>query len=210
MGLSKSEGTMADHASETIPAREGRAAQLKQGEHIKLINTHGTQVIDMWAFNSDDPEERLSMHHTKSCLKEMFPAEGEAFYTHKRRPILTLVEDHTPGVHDVVLPACDRWRYVWDGHEGYHPSCGDNLTAALEAIGFPAPPITPQPINLWMNCPIDGDGNIGYFPPVTKPGDYTVFRAEMDCVVAMSACPYDLALAVNGPGGPVEVHYQVW
>ncbi len=201
---------MPDNQVVTIPAREGRAVRLASGEHIKLINTHGNQVIDMWAFNADDPSELLSMHHTKSCLKQMIPDEGQAFYTYKRRPILTLVEDHSPGVHDVVLPACDSWRYVWDGFEGYHASCGNNLTAALEAIDFPAPSVTPQPINLWMNCPIGDDGNIGYLPPATKPGDYTVFRAELDCVVAMSACPYDLGMPVNGPEGPVEVHYQVW
>jgi uncharacterized protein YcgI (DUF1989 family) len=201
---------MTDIERTTIPASEGRAARLARGQHIRIINTHGSQVVDMWAFNASDPGERMSMHHTKSCLKKMFPAEGEAFYTYRRRPILSLVEDHTPGVHDVVLPACDRWRYVWDGYDGYHASCGDNLTAALEAIDFPAPAVTPQPLNLWMNCPIATDGAIAYVPPVTAPGDFTTFAAEMDCVVAMSACPYDLEMQVNGPGGPTEVHYQVW
>ena len=27
----------------------------------------------MWAFNAADPGELLSMHHTKSCLKQMIP-----------------------------------------------------------------------------------------------------------------------------------------
>ena len=103
---------MTDIERTTIPASEGRAARLARGQHIRIINTHGSQVVDMWAFNASDPGERMSMHHTKSCLKKMFPAEGEAFYTYRRRPILSLVEDHTPGVHDVVLPACDRWRHT--------------------------------------------------------------------------------------------------
>lgn len=193
-----------------IAAGHGRAERLQAGQFIKLINTHGTQVIDFWAFNEQDPHEILSMHHTKSCLKRMIPAEGEAFFTYKRRPILTFMEDHSPGIHDVVLPACDRWRYVWDGFEGYHRSCGDNLTEALNAIGFSAPDVTPQPINVWMNCPIDEHGGIAYLPPQTSAGDYTVFRAEMNCVVAMSACPYDLGMPINGPDGPCEVHYQIW
>ena len=32
-----------------VSARQGKAVQLSSGDHIKLINTHGTQVIDMWA-----------------------------------------------------------------------------------------------------------------------------------------------------------------
>ncbi len=197
-----------------VPARQGRAVRLSAQDHIKLINTHGTQVIDMWAFNADDPLEIMSMHHTKSMLRRMFPRQGDAFYTYRRRPILTLVEDHSPGVHDVVLPACDKYRYIADGFDGYHDSCGDNLTNALTKIDVPAPTVTPQPLNLWMNCPISSDGKIDYQPPATKPGDYAVFKAEMDCIVVMSACPYDLHdldMPVNGPDGrPVEVHYEVW
>ncbi len=197
-----------------LPAREGRAVRLSAGDHIKLINTHGTQVIDMWALNADDPLEIMSMHHTKSMLRRMMPREGEAFFTHKRRPILTLVEDHSPGIHETVLPACDKYRYIADGFEGYHDSCGDNLTNALDQIEFPAPPVTPQPFQVWMNCPISPNGEIDYLPPATKPGDYTVFRAEMECVIVLSACPYDLDdcnMPVNGPEGqPRDVHYEIW
>ena len=36
----------------TIPARGGKAAQANAGQHIKVVNTHGTQVVDAWAFNA--------------------------------------------------------------------------------------------------------------------------------------------------------------
>ena len=106
--------------------------------------------------------------------------------------------------------ACDKFRYIWDGYQGYHDSCGDNLAASLRALGLEPPRFTPQPFNLWMNNPIGANGSIGYLPPVTKPGDYIVLKAEMDCVVAMSACPYDLAnVAING-GEVRDVHFQVY
>lgn len=51
----------------------------------------------------------------------------------------------------------------------------------------------PSPFNLWMNIPWTQDpkpcGSLGVIPPVSKPGDYIVLRAEMDCIVAFSACP---------------------
>jgi hypothetical protein len=58
-----------------------------------------------------------------------------------------------------------------------------------------------------MNIPINSDGSIGWKEPVSKAGDYVVMRAEMDCVVAMSACPQDI-VCINA-GAPVEAHYQV-
>jgi hypothetical protein len=217
-----------------VQPERGKAVFLAKGQHLKIINTHGTQVVDFWAFSADDPGDIMSMHHTKSCLKKMLPAEGEAFVTYKRRPILTFVEDHSPGVHDVVLPACDRYRYIWEGDtEGRRNSCGDNLIGAFEDIGMEPPAVTPQPLNLWMNIRIRlnkdqrQEGRIDYLPTVTKPGDYAVFRAEMDCIAVISACPYERLpetaektsegdalsarqIDVNGPDGPKEVHYQIY
>lgn len=43
-----------------------------------------------------------------------------------------------------------------------------------------------------------------------KPGDYVLFRVEMDCIACMSACPHDVAPYINGEGGPRDVHYQVF
>jgi uncharacterized protein YcgI (DUF1989 family) len=42
---------------------------------------------------------------------------------------------------------------------------------------------------------------------VAKPGQYVVFRAEMDTVVVFSACPQDL-LPVNR-GAPTEAHVEL-
>ena len=39
----------------TIPARQGSYAKLLPGQTITLINTHGTQVIDFWAFTPPPP-----------------------------------------------------------------------------------------------------------------------------------------------------------
>jgi len=44
-----------------IPARRGRAARVAAGRHVRVVNTHGTQVIDTWAFAARDPSEWMSM-----------------------------------------------------------------------------------------------------------------------------------------------------
>ena len=45
--------------------------------------------------------------------------------------------------------------------------------------------------------------------PVPVIGDYVVLRAEMDVIMAFSACPQDI-LPINGVlGKTVEAHFQV-
>ncbi|MEC8175252.1 MAG: DUF1989 domain-containing protein, partial [Pseudomonadota bacterium] len=41
----------------TIPARKGVAAAVHAGHSVHVINTHGQQVVDTWAFNADDISE---------------------------------------------------------------------------------------------------------------------------------------------------------
>ena len=42
-----------------------------------------------------------------------------------------------------------------------------------------------------------------------KPGDYVLFEAQMDLVIAFSACPQDI-LPINGVNrAPTEAHYQI-
>ena len=58
-----------------------------------------------------------------------------------------------------------------------------------------------------MNIPVNTNGQIEWGEPRSKPGDYVILRAEMDVVIAMSACPQDI-LPING-GKPVEVHFEI-
>jgi uncharacterized protein YcgI (DUF1989 family) len=192
----------------TIPARQGRAALLPQGRRVKIINTHGQQVIDTWAFNRADLMECLSMEHSRAALSRLMPRVGDSMVTNHRRPILTLVEDTSPGIHDTLIAACDRYRYELLGCSGYHDNCTDNLAAAMAALGL-TPSKTPSPWNLFMNIPVHADGRVSFEPPVCKAGDYLVLRAEMDCVIAFSACPQDI-VPINGLAcTPTEAHFQI-
>lgn len=195
-------------ALETVPARRGRAVRLKKGQAIRIVNTHGTQVCDTWAFNADDLTEFMSNEHMHAYIGTIFPQKGHALVTNRRRPILVMEEDTSPGRHDTVIAACDTHRYAALGCKEYHENCTDNLHAAMHALGLPRTEC-PSPLNLWMNIPVDGQGHIQWLPPLSKAGDYVVLRAQMDCIVAMSACPQDM-IPINGADcNPVEVQYEV-
>ena len=191
-----------------VPARTGRAVRLRAGQAITIINTHGTQVCDTWAFNAANPYEFMSMEHARAWIDRIIPKPGDPLMTNRRRPILTLEQDTSPGIHDTLIAACDLFRYTTLGVKGYHDNCADNLRLGLKAIGVQVPEV-PQPLNLWMNIPVAADNSIQWLPPVSKPGDLVVLRAHMDCVVAMSACPQDI-VPINGAAcSPVEVHFRV-
>lgn len=189
-----------------IPARKGRAVHLKAGQSIRVINTHGHQVVDTWAFNAHDLGEFLSMEHMRAALDRIIPRPGDVLVTNQRRPILTLLEDTSPGVHDTLIAACDIYRYQGLGVEEYHDNCADNLRNGMAALGLKVPEV-PSPLNLWMNIPFSSAGDIDWKEPVSAPGDHVVLRAEMDCVVAFSACPQDI-ICINS-GAPTEAHYEV-
>ena len=192
----------------TIPARRGRATRLNRGQAIKIINTHGYQVVDTWCFSAEDPAEFMSNEHMRATLTRIFPRQGDDLVTNRRRPILHFEEDTSPGLHDTLMAACDDYRYGLLGCTEYHDNCTDNLFAGTRQIGF-VPPECPSPLNLWMNVPVDEQGNTTWGEPLSKPGDYVVLRARMDCIVAMSACPQDI-LPINGAAcKPTEAHFCV-
>jgi uncharacterized protein YcgI (DUF1989 family) len=171
----------------------------------------------------------MSMCHCRASLLKITPAVGDVMVSQKRAPMVKLVEDTSPGVHDTLIAACDRWRYSGLGVEGYHESCTDNFWDALDSLSTSSSLSTeekealdgmrvkiggnvPDPFNLFMNIPItqDGEGakrSISFEEPKTKAGDYVVLEALRDVVVVMSACPQDV-LTINGKN-PVDAHFQV-
>jgi hypothetical protein len=165
-------------------------------------------VVDTWAFNRRDMNEFMSMEHSRAGMQRLIPRVGDALLTNHRRPILTVLEDTSGGIHDTLMAACDRYRYEGLGCKEYHDNCTDNLAEGLRGIGL-TPPETPSPLNLFMNIPWTVEGGLSFDPPVSTPGCFIRLRAEMDLVIAFSACPQDI-LPINGRAGkPTEAHFCV-
>ena len=197
----------------TIPGGCGKAVRVSRGQHVKVINTHGQQVVDTWAFNADDLGEYTSMEHTRSCLEKLIPAVGDSLFTNRRQPILTVIEDTSPGVHDTLHAACDVDRYRLLGHKGYHDNCVDNLKSALAEMDL-EPPHIPGPFNMFERVVVTGGQNPGGYleiqPPLSRPGDYLLLRAELDeVIVVLSACPQDMSLTNGLDRTPKDVQFQI-
>jgi len=194
-----------------IAARHGTAFRLTAGQAVKLVNTHGTQVVDCWAWNAYDLGEHMSMEASRVWTQHLNPRVGDTFVTDQRRPILTLVEDTSPGVHDTFMAACDRRRYELLGVKGYHRNCRDNAAAAMQELGVTLPGVTLASFNIFMNIAVQSNGiDLHTQSTVSRPGDYVVLRADMDCFVAFSACPQDI-VPIQGQtdNTPRDANYEI-
>ena len=191
----------------TIPARRGIATHARAGQTITVINTHGTQVVDCWAFNAADNGEYMSMEASRAFFLKLCAGVGDSYLSNRRRKILTVLADDC-GRHDTLIAPCDQQRYGLLGVAGQHDNCKDNLHAGLGALGVRVP-YTPPSLNLFMNIPWTAGGVLAWGEPISAPGSRVVLRAEMDLIVAFSACPQDI-LPINGvTGKTTEAHFMI-
>jgi uncharacterized protein YcgI (DUF1989 family) len=187
-----------------IPAREARAWRLEAGASFRVIDVEGRQAGDLWAFAEGDVGEYHNAPHTRVECGRLFPLAGQHFWSNRRRPLLTLLEDTSPGVHDMLMAACDPERFVRLGHVGPHASCQDNLERAMAAEGH-AQIVVPQPINLFMNIPVHEGGELEQGAALSGPGDAVTLRAELGVLLVLSACPQDIVRTNAGEPTPLAV-----
>ena len=190
-----------------VPAREGRACRLDAGQRLRIVTPHGAQAADFFAFNAANTGEWLSANHTWVWTRATRPRRGDIFQSRYRRPMLDFSEDGAGGVHDMMIPACDPFRYEQLGHVGPHASCSENLRLAMHRLGHGID-VIPQPVNFFTNTAVEADGRFVSPPNPVAPGAYVELTARMDLLCVVSSCPYDLQLPdwpINAGGGPTEL-----
>jgi uncharacterized protein YcgI (DUF1989 family) len=124
-----------------------------------------------------------------------------------------LYDGFKEGTHDLQKGMCSGYRFRLAQQENrlgeYYPrqikeipdhGCYENLSKAVASYGI-IPEDIPSPFNLNQHMKIDGvTGKMEHTQIRPKEGNYMDIRAEMDLVVALSACP-DLPVG----GKPVDV-----
>ena len=189
-----------------VQARTGIGFEVNRGQLFRIIDVSGSQPADFWAFNNLDIFEHLSCEHTRPSIQRLYPREGNSAFTNHRRPIVTLLEDNSPGEHDMEFAACDKYRYLELGADESHANCTDNLHKALSELGLSLP-YTPQPWNLFTNFFLNSDGTFEVRAPSTKAGDSVTMRSEMDSYVIVSACPQDMNDTCGG--NPTDILVEI-
>jgi uncharacterized protein YcgI (DUF1989 family) len=176
-------------AQHIVPPREGFAFFVRRGERFRITDLEGQQVSDVVVFSKDDPTERLSQGNTRKLNNTWLLSTGHRLYSTKCRPLLTIVGD-TVGRHDLQSSACSPYDYPIRFGIAKHPSCLAILSGVLEAHRIPEH-LIPDPFNVFMNTEVGPNGQIEVRTPLSNAGDYIEYQADMDCLVAMTACPQD-------------------
>jgi len=190
-----------------VPATCGRAVTVNKSQRIRITTPKGAQAADFFAYNAHDVGEWLSANHTWVTTFNVKPRQGDTLISQYRRAMLSFTEDGADGVHDMMIAACDQFRYEFFGHEGPHASCSENLHTAMRRLGHQIS-VVPQPVNFFTNTRIEEDGSFVSPPNPVAPGAYVELEALMDLICVVSACPFDLEVdgwPINAAGGPTEL-----
>lgn len=188
-----------------IAPRSGVAFELLKGATLTVSDPEGSQVADLLAYSLADVREVISNGRTFDYEETLYLTTGNRLWSNRSNPMLTIVEDSV-GRHDFLLTPCSTATFVhFYPDKPVHRGCFGNLAEALNPWGVGEDDI-PTAFNVFMNVPIDGaSGRIEVLPPVSRPGDHIALRAEMDCVVGLTACS---AYASNG-GSFKPIEYQI-
>lgn len=187
----------------SVPTNTGRAFIVKKCQHIRVA---ATSTVDFVALNLNNLRDRFDQARTKVMQQKIFISTGDKLLTKDNNLLLTIIEDtYKEGTHDLQKGMCSRKRYeIWWKEGKYQEKygwgkitfeeipdhgCWENLAEALKPWNIP-PEDIPSPFNLFQTMIIDGEtGRMSYSNIKPKPGTYVDMKAEMDCLVAVSACP---------------------
>jgi len=186
-----------------VPAAEGRGCVVRRGEIIRIVDVEGQQICDFTCFHLHNPQEKLSTGETVNFnfSTGIHLTVGSKFYSNLQNPMFEIVEDMAKGVHDLLFAPCSSAFYALYTGDPTHRNCRDNLTEAVRPYGLRLIDV-PDPVNLFQHTRPRADGTIDARPAATKAGEYIALKALMDCIVAVSACPYDGEIEGRRPNGP--------
>jgi hypothetical protein len=179
-----------------IAAKSARAVSVKRGQVLRIEDIDGGQVADLVCFSSHDPKEKFSQAKTRIRNWSIRLSTGSQLVSNRDNVMFTITQD-TVGVHDIVFSPCHS--YVYEHFFGVGPrnGCLENLAAAVAPAGISADDL-PDPFNIFMHTGIKDSGELFVAATPSKKGDFIELRAELDCLVAVSACADDVTDCNHG------------
>jgi len=187
-----------------IKKNTGKAFQVRKGQVIRVI---GESTADFVVFNLRNASERFDQARTKVNQGKIYVTTGDYLISKFNNVMMTIVKDTYEGMHDMEKGMCSTSFYkkwgdkifkiyggVWKRlgrKRGAAPEhgCWENLARALRPYKVGKEDI-PSPLNVFQTMVINArTGSMRYSMTRPKPGASMDLRAEMDCLVGISACP---------------------
>ncbi|RZU30974.1 DUF1989 domain-containing protein [Blastococcus saxobsidens] len=196
-----------NHREIVVPRNTGWSTSVPAGRSIRV---RGWTIVDFVVFDAHDLRHRFDQARTKTNQNTLFVTAGHVLYSKSNQVMMTITEDTFEGTHDMQKGMCSRQVHELAFRKGLMKEsflrdisweelpdhgCWENLSRTLQPHGI-APEDIPSPLNIFQHMSIDavsGHMTNSRLRPPDGDGAYVTFRAEMDCLVALSACP-DLSI----------------
>ena len=180
---------------DVIPARHGRAYEVKKGQVLRIYLLEDHQVGDVVFYNANDYKEWFHVGQSWGLNMYLDTGHARAFKHFFSKPpreniMLTVLEDTVKNHWGNQGARCSRRMLELRGLGAQDRSCQENLEEALEPYGLTGDDIG-DIFNIFMNVEWDENGFVTRKVPTAKKGDHMDLVAEMDILTAISACPAD-------------------
>lgn len=162
--------------------------------------SQGKQVGDLTVIARDDHTIAFSSQVTASANGRSL-RRARTLYSGPPGfvPLLEVVHDPV-GTH-WIHGRCTRLRLEMDTGSGSAPNCHDNIVASLRAFGVEEHLVPYGTFNVFMAVDVDADGTYRSREPEVEQGQAIRFRACLDVLVSVSACPSDTVTNAFEPKG---------
>jgi uncharacterized protein len=170
-----------------IPRMEGRAFELHSGQVLRLTAVEGKQVGDLTAWNLHAHDEQMNVIFSTTMNDRSVSHVHRVFSGAPYFNEMLTLENDTSGVH-WLGGRCNHFLYQAMGAPD-HRNCHDNILEAVAPHGLAVDQVQLDTLNVFMNVVYEPGGTFTFEPPVIEQGDFVDFRASMDLLVAISACP---------------------
>lgn len=179
------------HEDILVPARGFmRARRLLAGQSMRIVQVDGQQCADLIFFDANDLRHRCSMVPTILESDRWRLRQGDRVMSNRGVPMV-VIDDDTLSAYQTCGNCCsaalNEMRY---GIEGTH-SCQMNLVGSMSEYDFRPSDIGEGVFGVFFNMVYGDDGSVAIQELENGTFDFVDLRAEMDLIVALSACPQE-------------------
>jgi uncharacterized protein YcgI (DUF1989 family) len=179
-----------------VPAGGGAACTVAAGEYLRVVDVCGGQVADFNAWSQADPRERFWSARTR-IMEAAHLTTGHRLWSSPNMQVLfTLTGDTVQPLpsplggksHDLLWARCSA--QLWELREGLKNArnCQENIAEAIRPFGLSVHDVH-DAFNIFMKTGLTREDRLFQESPESQAGDYVEMRAEIDCIVGVSACP---------------------
>ena len=187
-----------------IKPRRANYFKVKAGQFFRINITTGSQVGDLNLFNLKNLNEKFFSGKTRALYGTHLSTKDRLWSCFPYfRPMATITHDTLDwygydadgaSVHDVIGTRCDPYTNLLLNKNVYRHCCHSNiLNSLVQASGLKrkeAERLVHDVLNVFMCTGFTNDTK-QYFMKASpaRTGDYLEFRAEIDLLGVLSACP---------------------